>query len=69
MNHEFEVLVTYIADPCCFLVNCTMDEPILVVDVGSSSVKAGFSGEDVPSYVFPATVGKATVKGMEVSLV
>ena len=43
-----------------------MDEPILVVDIGSSSVKAGYSGEDVPSYVFPSTVGKANGKGIEV---
>jgi actin-related protein len=31
------------------------DEHIFVVDIGSSSVKAGYSGEDVPSYVFPST--------------
>lgn len=35
-----------------------MSEPVLVVDVGSSCVKAGFSGEDTPSSVFPATTGK-----------
>lgn len=33
-----------------------MDEPIVVVDVGSSSIKAGFSGEDMPSYVYPSTI-------------
>jgi len=32
------------------------EESILVVDIGSSSVKAGYSGEDVPSYVFPSTL-------------
>jgi actin-related protein len=44
------------------------DEPILVVDIGSSSVKAGFSGEDVPSYIFPSTTTKSGIKNMEVSL-
>lgn len=34
------------------------EESILVVDIGSSSVKAGFSGEDVPSYVFPSTLAR-----------
>lgn len=29
-----------------------------MVDIGSSSVKAGFSGEDVPSYVFPSTLAR-----------
>lgn len=33
-------------------------ETVLVVDAGSSSIKAGYSGEDVPSYVFPSTVAK-----------
>lgn len=42
------------------------DEPILVVDIGSSSVKAGFSGEDVPSYVFPSTTAKNVSKNNEV---
>eukprot|EP01035_Chromulina_nebulosa_P033246 gene33246-44510_t len=35
-----------------------MDEPIVVVDVGSSSIKAGFSGEDSPSYIYPSTLTK-----------
>jgi hypothetical protein len=35
------------------------EESILVVDIGSSSVKAGYSGEDMPSYVFPAAFGKS----------
>lgn len=30
------------------------DEATIVVDVGSSSVKAGFSGEDMPRAVFPS---------------
>lgn len=30
------------------------DESIIVLDVGSSSVKAGFSGEDTPRVVFPS---------------
>lgn len=30
------------------------DEVTIVVDVGSSSVKAGFSGEDTPRAVFPS---------------
>lgn len=34
------------------------EESILVLDIGSSSVKAGFSGEDVPSYVFPSTLAR-----------
>lgn len=35
-----------------------MDEPIVVVDVGSSSIKAGFSEEDNPSYIYPSTLSK-----------
>jgi len=31
-----------------------MEEPIFIVDIGSSSVKAGYSGEDTPSYIFPS---------------
>lgn len=30
------------------------DDATIVVDVGSSSVKAGFSGEDTPRAVFPS---------------
>lgn len=44
------------------------DESILVVDIGSSSVKAGHSGEDIPSYVFPATIAKGTNQSSEVSI-
>lgn len=31
----------------------TIEEPIFIVDIGSSSVKAGYSGEDTPSYIIP----------------
>ena len=31
-----------------------VQEPIFIVDIGSSSVKAGYSGEDTPSYIFPS---------------
>lgn len=31
-------------------------EDILVVDIGSASVKAGFNGEDIPSSIFPSYV-------------
>eukprot|EP00607_Mallomonas_marina_P005020 CAMPEP_0182425952 /NCGR_PEP_ID=MMETSP1167-20130531/12437_1 /TAXON_ID=2988 /ORGANISM="Mallomonas Sp, Strain CCMP3275" /LENGTH=380 /DNA_ID=CAMNT_0024607055 /DNA_START=166 /DNA_END=1308 /DNA_ORIENTATION=+ len=34
------------------------DEPVVVVDIGSSSVKAGYAGDDVPTSIFPS----ATVK-------
>lgn len=30
------------------------EDATIVVDVGSSSVKAGFSGEDTPRSVFPS---------------
>jgi actin-related protein len=35
------------------------DEYIFIVDIGSSSVKAGYSAEDSPSNVFPSTLIKA----------
>lgn len=38
------------------------EEAIFIVDIGSSSVKAGYSGEDTPSYVFPSSVTKFTEK-------
>eukprot|EP01039_Chlorochromonas_danica_P002140 gene2140-2334_t len=43
------------------------EEYVFVVDVGSSSVKAGYSGEDSPSFVFPSTMSKAprTVESLE----
>lgn len=34
----------------------TIEEPIFIVDIGSSSVKAGYSGEDTPSYIIPSVV-------------
>lgn len=42
-----------------------MEEPILVVDMGSSSIKAGFSGEDTPSYVIPSFLSKNVNKNLE----
>jgi actin-related protein len=42
------------------------DELILVVDIGSSSVKAGYSGEDIPPYVFPSTLAKGYSSTTEV---
>jgi actin-related protein len=44
------------------------EESILVVDVGSSSVKVGFSGEDIPSYVFPSTIAMPSSRTIEVLL-
>ena len=32
--------------------------PALVVDNGSGSIKAGFSGKDAPKCVFPSIVGR-----------
>jgi actin-related protein len=32
------------------------EEAIFIVDIGSSSVKAGYMGEDVPSYVSPSSI-------------
>jgi actin-related protein len=44
-------------------------ESTFVVDVGSSSVKAGFSGEDIPSCVFPSSIASArypkTIESLE----
>lgn len=34
------------------------DEVVIVVDPGSSSVKAGYSGDDVPVSVFPSCSSK-----------
>jgi len=34
------------------------DEPVIVVDMGSASVKAGYSGDDVPASIFPSAVQK-----------
>lgn len=44
------------------------EESIFIADIGSSSVKAGYSGEDIPSYVFPSTISKSlNHKNIEVS--
>lgn len=32
------------------------EESIFIVDIGSSSVKAGYMGEDMPSYIFPSSL-------------
>lgn len=45
-----------------------MEEPILVVDLGSSSIKAGFSGEDTPSYIIPSVLSKNINKNLEVTI-
>ena len=42
------------------------DLPVLVADVGSSSLKAGYAGEDSPATVIPST-GQKCAKGLEVS--
>eukprot|EP01031_Cornospumella_fuschlensis_P041190 gene41190-50264_t len=43
------------------------EEYVFILDIGSSSVKGGYNGEDSPSYVFPSTLTKAprTVESME----
>ena len=33
------------------------EKPAVVVDIGSSMMKAGFSGDDAPRCVFPSLVG------------
>lgn len=43
------------------------DEATIVVDVGSSSVKAGFSGEDMPRAVFPSVAEDLHLSGEELS--
>jgi actin-related protein len=43
------------------------EDPVFVVDVGSSSLKAGFCGEDIPSYVFPSTVSAPNSRNIEVT--
>ncbi len=45
------------------------EDSVLVVDVGSSSVKAGYCGEDIPSFVFPSTVSIPTSRNVEVSTI
>lgn len=43
------------------------DEATIVVDVGSSSVKAGFSGEDMPRVVFPSVAEDLHLSSEELS--
>jgi actin-related protein len=43
------------------------EDSVFVVDVGSSSLKAGYSGEDIPSFVCPSTVSVPTSRNVEVS--
>ena len=38
------------------------DEVVIVVDPGSSSVKAGYSGDDVPICVFPSCFSKSKTR-------
>ena len=38
------------------------DEVVIVVDPGSSSVKAGYSGDDVPICVFPSCFSKSRTR-------
>jgi actin-related protein len=45
------------------------EDAVFVVDVGSSSLKAGYSGEDVPSFVFPSTVSIPNSRNVEVSII
>lgn len=42
-------------------------ERTIVVDVGSSSVKAGFSGEDIPRAIFPAVAEDLDLTSEELS--
>ncbi len=43
------------------------EDTVFVVDIGSSSVKAGYSGDDIPAFVFPSTSNKPTARNVEVS--
>ena len=43
-------------------------EDVFIVDVGSSSVKSGLSGEDTPSFVFPAIINELGNSNQEVKL-
>ena len=44
-----------------------MEENVLVVDVGSASVKAGFAGDDSPSITFPS-IAQKSARGVLVGL-
>lgn len=43
------------------------DDATIVVDVGSTSVKAGFSGEDTPRAVFPSVAEDMHLSAEELS--
>lgn len=43
------------------------EDATIVVDVGSSSVKAGFSGEDTPRSVFPSVAEDLDLSPEELS--
>lgn len=43
------------------------EDATIVVDVGSSSVKAGFSGEDTPRSVFPSVAEDLDLSAEELS--
>lgn len=40
--------------------------PVLVVDVGSASLKSGYSGEDAPATIIPSVAQKCA-NGLEVN--
>ncbi|KAI9015365.1 hypothetical protein DFJ74DRAFT_259627 [Hyaloraphidium curvatum] len=46
----------------------TGDELPLVIDLGSSTTKAGFAGDDAPRAVFPTLVGWPRVRGVMVDM-
>jgi actin-related protein len=41
------------------------DAPVLVVDIGSASLKAGYAGEDAPATIIPSVAQKCA-NGLEV---
>jgi actin-related protein len=44
------------------------EESVFVVDIGSSSVKSGYAGDDMPTNVFPCTGSKNMLQNAEVIL-
>ena len=42
-----------------------MSESVAVLDIGSSSVKAGWAGDDVPSLIFPSVLSNSFKKDIE----
>lgn len=42
------------------------DKPHVIIDLGSQYIKAGFSGNEAPSAVFPCVVGRPKVEGIMV---